>query len=793
MALSPRRALAVLVFLLLVGSLAPLSSSVAAFAQADDTIDQDEPVQKAADLVHARANGDVSPDRLIVVYDRPSATQDPMRQAVRQRLGARLLQASRSLQRDVLRVQNGAAVAQAQRVRGLPGVKDAYPDRVAHVALAVNDPLLASQWPLPLIQAPLAWDTTQAQGVPVAVLDCGIHASHPDLAGKVTQEQNFTTAASTDDLCNHGTHVAGTIAADTNNALGVAGVAPGALLLNGKVLDDTGNGYFSDIERGIQWAADSGAKVINMSLEADIACPSSTQAAVNYAWSHGAVLVAAAGNSGNTTAGAPANCQNVIGVGATDSLDIRASWSNVGTGVALAAPGVNVLSTVNPDINSGTQYTSFSGTSMASPHVAGVAALLAGTSYGSSPAAIRDRLLSTTDSIVGVGTLWTNGRLDAAAAVAGANGNATPTRTSTPGATSTSTPTATPTPNSGSSGQPQTVTFDDLASPNRGLNGQYPTGTIDWGSGTWYLSGPYGRFASNSVSYTSAGPTSGSLTFVAPRRLVQLDAYNGGGVASTVSLSCAGQPTVSVQVGTGQVQTIATGWSGTCASLTIGSSNSWDTNFDNLVLDGGAGSGGGTVQPTATATPTSTAGPTSTSTPLPTSTSTPTPTRTSTPLATSTSTPTPRPTNTPTAGPSATSTPAPGSQSLVTFDDLASPNRTLTGQYPSGLLNWGTGNWYLSAPWGAFATNSVTFNGGSVTSASVSVIGTHRLVRLDAYNGGSGSSTITLTCAGQPTVTQAVPAGQVVTIQTNWTGSCSSFRIASTNGWYTNFDNLVLQ
>ena len=108
-------------------------------------------------------------------------------------------------------------------------------------------------------------------------------------------ESNFTVAPTLDDLCNHGTHVAGTIAATMNNETGVVGVAPRAELLNGKVLDDSGAGFFSDIDRGIQWAADKGARVINLSINADIRCPTSTAAAVNYAWSRGVIVVAAGG------------------------------------------------------------------------------------------------------------------------------------------------------------------------------------------------------------------------------------------------------------------------------------------------------------------------------------------------------------------------------------------------------------------------------------------------------------------------------------------------------------------
>jgi hypothetical protein len=132
----------------------------------------------------------------------------------------------------------------------------------------------------------------------------------------------------------------------------------------------------------------------------------------------------------------------------------------------------------------------------------------------------------------------------------------------------------------------QTITFDDRPGQNQTLNGQYPSGVIDWGSGSWFHSGPYGSFRTNSVSF-SQGVTSRSLTFVTPRRLVSVQAYNGGAVSSTVTLSCAGQPTKTVTLAAKQLTTIATGWAGTCPAVTIGSSNGWDTNFDNMVIDGG--------------------------------------------------------------------------------------------------------------------------------------------------------------------------------------------------------------
>jgi hypothetical protein len=115
-------------------------------------------------------------------------------------------------------------------------------------------------------------------------------------------------------------------------------------------------------------------------------------------------------------------------------------------------------------------------------------------------------------------------------------------------------------------------------------SGQYPARVIDWGSNAWWLSAPWGGFQTNSISFNGSGPTKGSFTFLSSRRLVSLDVYNGGASPATVTASCSGQPTVTATVPVGTVATIQTGWTAACASVTIGTSNGWDTNFDNLVL-----------------------------------------------------------------------------------------------------------------------------------------------------------------------------------------------------------------
>jgi thermitase len=320
--------------------------------------------------------------------------------------------------------------------RADPRVAYAEPDAVVTKADVPNDPLFGQQWGMSRMQMTQAWNTTQGNGATIAILDCGIfdessqylgpdgHAGHPDLRGKVVQDIDFTGSPyGADDLCDHGTHVAGIAAADTGNGVGVAGVAYNARLLNGKVLDDSGNGSTSGIEEGIYWAANAGAQVINMSLGGLGACPTAMQAAIDYAWSRGLVIVAAAGNQESSVGSEPGDCNHVVSVASTDSNDAMSYFSNFGSSVSVAAPG-------GADVNGhGIQSTNYlgeyeekEGTSMSTPHVAGLAALLFATGWGTSNQAVVDRLEHTADQSTGaaipnLGSQWTYGRVNAARAV----------------------------------------------------------------------------------------------------------------------------------------------------------------------------------------------------------------------------------------------------------------------------------------------------------------------------------------------------------------------------------------
>lgn len=252
-------------------------------------------------------------------------------------------------------------------------------------------------WGIDRIDADLAWPATNADPIKVAVIDTGIELSHPDLKDNIKGGYNaIRLGRSANDDNGHGTHVAGTIGA-ANNTIGVVGVGPQIDLYAVKVLNRSGSGYLSDIIEGLEWSIANGIQVVNMSLGTTTNSPSMRDAVarVNTA---GIVQVAAAGNDYGSAVNYPAAYPEVIAVSATNSSDTIASFSSVGPEVDLAAPGASINSTYK-----GQTYKVLSGTSMASPHVAGTAALvlsvpnkcdldLNGTC---SPAEVKQRLEST--------------------------------------------------------------------------------------------------------------------------------------------------------------------------------------------------------------------------------------------------------------------------------------------------------------------------------------------------------------------------------------------------------------
>jgi len=235
----------------------------------------------------------------------------------------------------------------------------------------VNDPYFHEQWALSIIQVSGLWQVTSGRPeITVAIIDTGIDSNHEELRGKVVAEANFTDRPTADDGNGHGTHIAGIVVSSSNNNLGIAGLAPEARLLNVKVADYNGICQAGAVAKGIIWAVDNGAKVINISLELSQASLE-LEKAVDYAWASGVVVVTAAGNYGGGQPAYPARYENCIAVAATRQDDTLAPLSNHGDWVDVAAPGFNICSTLP-----GNNYGYKSGTSFATAYVSGLAALL---------------------------------------------------------------------------------------------------------------------------------------------------------------------------------------------------------------------------------------------------------------------------------------------------------------------------------------------------------------------------------------------------------------------------------
>jgi thermitase len=327
----------------------------------------------------------------------------------------------------IVQVAGGTEQAAIARLAHSPHARFAELDRLVAPSATVNDPDFASEWHLTTIHAPTAWDTATGSGVTIAVLDSGIDSTHPDLYPQIVPGWNFyDNNSNTADINGHGTAVAGAAAAASNNGIGVASVAYGARIMPLRITDPTGYAYFSTMAQALTWAADHGARVANLSY-GGASGSSTVQSAASYFRSKGGVVMVAAGNSGALDNTAPTTAFMVVS--ATDRNDQLTSFSSYGSFIAIAAPGIDILTT-----GSGGIYQYWWGTSLASPIVAGTAALVLALRPDFTPAQVDSTLFASATDLGAPGRdiYFGYGRVDAAAAVQLAVGTPTPPPDTTP-------------------------------------------------------------------------------------------------------------------------------------------------------------------------------------------------------------------------------------------------------------------------------------------------------------------------------------------------------------------------
>ena len=328
--------------------------------------------------------------------------------------GGRAVGRLRKLGIHVVKVPPQAEDAVARALARNKHVKFAEKDMLVEASEFIpNDPKYAEGWHLPTIDAPLAWEMATAHGITIAILDTGVNNAHPDLADQIVAGWNSVSRnADTADINGHGTKVAGTAAASTDNGIGVAAVGLGANIMPIRITNRSdGYAYWSDIANGLTWAADNGADVANISYS--VTSSSSVSSAAQYMRKKMGLVVAAAGNDGSD----PGWGDNpaIITVSATNASDGKASWSNYGSYVDVAAPGAGIRTTTKSG-----GYGSVSGTSFASPATAGVVALIMGANPDLSPDEIESILEASADDLV-AGSDWHayygHGRVNSAVAV----------------------------------------------------------------------------------------------------------------------------------------------------------------------------------------------------------------------------------------------------------------------------------------------------------------------------------------------------------------------------------------
>lgn len=380
----------------------------------------------------------------------------------------------------VVKLSSGKRVRDAEREFEKRGdVVFAEPNYIAHAFMIPNDPFYKYQWHFDNavyggINAQKAWDLSGGVGVTVAVVDTGVaYENYSDSRGRYYKASDFGGTAfvsgydfvyndtHANDDNGHGTHVAGTVAQTTNNSLGVAGVAFKAAIMPIKVLDKNGSGTYANVAKGIKFAADKGAKVINLSLGGS--SPSQTLLdAVSYAYSKGSTVVAASGNDGKNVVAYPAGYdQYVMAIGATRFDETLAYYSNFGSSLDLVAPGGDLGVDQNGDgyadgvlqqtfqgRTSNLGYYFFQGTSMATPHVSAVAALVIANGNATAPDEVRTILQQSAEDLGSLGRDDTYGwgLVNAAAALGLTSPSPSPSPTPTPLPSPSPSPTPSPTP-----------------------------------------------------------------------------------------------------------------------------------------------------------------------------------------------------------------------------------------------------------------------------------------------------------------------------------------------------------
>lgn len=373
-------------------------------------------------FVGSPASGpDIVPNQVLAKFRREVSL--PLRAATLIAYKSKVVARIARLDVDVLEIPDGTSVEEmVGALSRNPDIEYAEPNPIVRALVTPNDSLFQYQYALfntgqligsvpgspqgkssSDIKAPAGWEETLGkESVTVAVVDTGVDLTHPDLKNKLkTSGRDFVNNDydASDDF-GHGTMVAGIIGAETNNNEGIAGVGWNCKILPVKVLDHTGTGTTDKSAQGIIWAADNGAQVINLSLGGP-AGSETLRAALQYAYDKGVVIVAAAGNTGGAVLYPAAYDNYVFAVAATDYNDARASFSSVGAEIDAAAPGVRILTTVPVGyFGAGSlPYGYGEGTSLASPHVAGLAALLKSIKSALKPAEIMDIIRYSADDV----------------------------------------------------------------------------------------------------------------------------------------------------------------------------------------------------------------------------------------------------------------------------------------------------------------------------------------------------------------------------------------------------------